>query len=331
LSWIALIVGVPALLAIFIVGPRHNLPTWAAGLAAGAVAAAWGFSWVHSKRYLALSAQEALDHDHRPPVVYLRSFKDDRHRGVVSLKDRFPLWRFLHPIRTWGAFLNSLDVRTEEELLASVLQHIGPVIAIGRPHEKLPQLGAARVYVDQDSWRQTIHDFLAKAALVVLRLGETPGFYWEVEQAATRMEPHRILLLVPLSRKRYNEFCERAKIHFPKGLPPWNWSALRNLISPNLTGKQKALVYFQADWTPVFVDLTRVRWPRKLRLRMLTRRDYINVFDWALQPVYTQLGIPWQPPRFTFRGVMVILYKAIPALVITLIAAVLLIFAFSSR
>ena len=285
--------------------------------------AIWFFLYARSKRCFVLSAQDVLANDTRPPVIYLRSFKDDRDSSVSTMKNRFPLWRLLHPFKLWASGLNIFDTRTEEEVLAEALLQIGPVVGIGRPGEKLPQLGAARVYVGDDHWQQTVHDFLSRAGLVVLRLGKTPGFFWEVEQSATKMDPARLILLVPLSRRKYDEFCERAAVHFPKGLPAYNCSAFRRVFGANLLGDLKAMIYFKPDWTPMFVDLAKIRWPWKYKLRMAGRRDLLNAYDWALQPVYSQLEVKWEPPSYGPARVGAILFKSVPLLFIIGIAVLI--------
>jgi hypothetical protein len=267
-----------------------------------------------SKKCFALSAQETLAVDLRPPVIYLRSFKDDRVTAAANFKQHFPLWRLLHPIKLWGSVLNFFDNRTEEEMLAKVLSQVGPVVGIGRPGEKLPQLGAARVYVGDDEWQKTVRDFLSQAGLVVLRLGKTPGFFWEVEQSAGRMDPARLILLVPLSSRKYRDFCDRAAPHFSKGLPAYNCSRFRRIFGANLLGDLKAMIYFEPDWTPVFVDLARVRSPWRHKLRMAGRRDLLNAYDWAMQPVYRQLGVEWKAPSFGPASIGVVLFKSIPVL-----------------
>ena len=57
------------------------------------------------------------------PVLYLRSFADD---GCAA--------------RRYGAL-------TEEEQLAKALAWVGPLLAVGRPGEVLPHVGAQRIYV----------------------------------------------------------------------------------------------------------------------------------------------------------------------------------------
>lgn len=45
---------------------------------------------------------------------------------------------------------------TEEEELAAVMNEIGPFVAIGCPGEELPELGAYRIYVQREDWREEV-------------------------------------------------------------------------------------------------------------------------------------------------------------------------------
>jgi hypothetical protein len=325
-SIMALLLGVAgSVLVGFTLTDVINNKDWGGylfALPAAAGGGIWYALYARSKRCFALSAQDVLAHDTRPPVIYLRSFKDDG-RYVKTMKDKLPLWRLLHPIKLWGSVLNAFDTRTEEEVLAEVLCKIGPVVGIGRPGEKLPQLGAARVYVDDDHWQQTVHDFLSQAGLVVLRLGKTPGFFWEVEQSTSKMNPARLIVLVPLSHRKYAQFCERAATHFPKGLPAYNCSRFRRIFGANLLGNLKAMIYFEPDWTPVFVDLARIHWPWKYKLRMAGRRDLFNAYDWALQPVYKQLAVEWTPPIYSPTRIATVVFKSVPLLFLIGIAVLI--------
>jgi len=143
----------------------------------------------HSQQKISLAlCSEVLENDPRQPVIYLRSFKDDKGAGrpmdVLRVSNMKYLWHMIF------AFYNGLHEFmgwSEEEILAQVLTTVGPMVAIGRPGEKLPQLGAARVYVEDAVWQPKVHEFLEKAALVVLRLGKTEGSggRWSSRQAGS--------------------------------------------------------------------------------------------------------------------------------------------------
>jgi hypothetical protein len=134
------------------------------------------------------SATELLANDARPPILILRSFSDDdlpvaaRFRGNSTL--------------SWTSSANL----TLEELLAEVLGAYGPVIAIGRPGEKVPPLGAGRMYVTHQEWRQRVDDLLARCQVVVMIIGEIKGedgVAWEFRRLLEVQPLKKVLLVFP--------------------------------------------------------------------------------------------------------------------------------------
>ena len=115
-----------------------------------------------------------------PFVLYLRSFVDDK-----TTKKRISIFN---------------DVRTEEEVLVSVLSDIAPVYAIGDPKDKKMPLGASRIYVDDKHWKSTVIDMMNRAVVVVLRLGKTDSFWWEVETAVKNISLDKVMFVVPESK-----------------------------------------------------------------------------------------------------------------------------------
>lgn len=138
-----------------------------------------------SLQHEAATAEEAMRRDPRPPVVYLRSFQDDG-QALEAPFDPGGL----------GRRIAALLLRTPEQELADALAHVGPVIAIGKPGERLPELGAARLYVPHDAWQARVHALLDAAALVVLRVGSSPGVRWEIEQTLAHVPPTRRLFIL---------------------------------------------------------------------------------------------------------------------------------------
>jgi len=137
------------------------------------------------RRTEALTAAEAMARDPRPPVLYLRSFQDDAAVALAGGGWRLP--RRIGRLMVWA---------TPEQELSRILNRIGPVVAIGKPGEPLPELGAARVYVAHADWQAVVGDLMRKAALVVVRVGESPGVLWEIEQALQHLPRERLLLVV---------------------------------------------------------------------------------------------------------------------------------------
>jgi hypothetical protein len=164
-----------------------------------------------ARRRTATAARAALETDERPPIVYLRSFRDDGV-GVTG-------WWY-EALQSVHALLN----KTIEERLIDVLSRYGPVVTIGRPGEELPELGAARVYVGDDHWQNLITDLLSEpGAVAVLRAGETQGLRWELQKIGGMLSPSQVLLFLPFAMKgsranrdaRYGAFRAWAGECFP--------------------------------------------------------------------------------------------------------------------
>ncbi len=217
--------------------------------------------WVTGKRYIADSATDELLRDPRPPVLYLRSFEHD-FTTAAGLPSSQGFARMF----------------TEEEQLAMAMRKIGPFIAIGAPGEELPHLGAARTYVDHENWQHVVRELMARARLVVLRAGDTPGFWWELSQAAKTVPPERLLFLIPMDRDGYERFCVQANSQLPVPLPPYEGTF-------NDTVSVQAAVYFKRDWTPEFLhfdwDAMRTTSPRTVYSRLVL----------VLRPFFRHLGV----------------------------------------
>jgi pSer/pThr/pTyr-binding forkhead associated (FHA) protein len=167
--------------------------------------------------------EPAARSDLRKPILFLRPFEDDAQttlqpRGwIASISgiradstswgqnagglDKPSAGRFTvkslalnaNPIRLFRMVID-YGVETSEELLVRYFETFGPVIAIGKPGERLSTPGSARMYVDDDHWQQAILTELNRAQAVVIQPGTSAGVHWELEQIRARVEPYRVLL-----------------------------------------------------------------------------------------------------------------------------------------
>jgi hypothetical protein len=175
-----------------------QLPYALAWLAAGTV---WRAMTVHGRKLLQWDAIQLLRRDSRAPILYLRSFDDDAA---------------LDP----GGSGKTIEVR-----LAEVFRKLGPVISIGKPGEKLPQLGTNRFYVSDDDWRTAIEYFLRRAQAIVILVGGSPGVRWEVEEALRTAGRHLLFFFPHLLPRR-----ER------------NWRSTWRLRRRNVSGLDRKLL-----------------------------------------------------------------------------------------
>lgn len=143
-------------------------------------------------QHRASSWQELRQLDDRPPVLYLRSFNDEGPDQEFT-------------VGSWG------DERLEE-VVQNAAALIGPFIAIGKPGEPLPLLGAARDYVGDDQWRAHVREGLAEAKLAVLLLGNTEGLNEEIGMLVGGPREKAVFLLPPAPTDelaaRFVRLCE---------------------------------------------------------------------------------------------------------------------------
>ena len=213
------------------------------------------------------------------PVLYLRSFSDDERAGTRH-----------------GAL-------TEEEHLARALAWIGPLVAVGRPGERLPQVGAQRVYLTNDTWQARVSELMKSAAMVVLRTGSSEGFHWEVTHALSTLSPERLLVIVD-SRKELRTLLDAIARHL--GQPRAKVRCRGRSI-----GTVKGLMMFEAGWLP-----------RSLRMRRGTFRAFgedgtlAGRFVLSLRPLFDRRGITYHVPPLSRLKIFWLLFVLVWAIAI---------------
>ncbi|MEU4982525.1 transferase [Streptomyces sp. NPDC021969] len=199
-------------------------------------------------------------------VLYLRSFRDDQR---LSRPHRIPLA---------GAWLGAAVGigQGEEERIADALSWAGILVGVGAPGERVPRAGARRMYLPPDDWQTPVSTMMRGAALVVIVLGKGRGTLWEIREAMRTLPPERLLLLVPMREKAYDEFRALAGDLTPGVLPAYKRGRA-------LSSRVRGIIHFEPDWTAQFValrrpspledqlvgSLDRAMWPAMVRLTEL--------------------------------------------------------------
>lgn len=198
-----------------------------------------------------ISALEAMQKDPRPPVIYLRSFDQEMRQNTLKelLKDAFQGTPLPGSQSAWGP--------REQYEFAKVMKKFGPYIAIGRPGEKLPELGAARAYVSDDNWQQEVTNWIDRASIIVVEAGRTPGLAWELGRLIRHAHAKKVLMILPERKSGYNLFRDWVRQVLPVPLPE-QWPESR-------------LIAFNADWQP---------WPLPRQPKLMdTLRPFISRND----------------------------------------------------
>jgi hypothetical protein len=186
--------------------------------------------WLSNKyrarqRFLFLSAEEEIENDTRQPVLYLRPFSDDK------------------------MIARAIGFKSIEQEMKLVLFDIGPFIAFAEPNNEPPDPGAARLHASQEHWQEEVREVMSKAQLVIMRIGDSPSFWWEVREAIVRVRPERLVFLTPAERAEveYERFRQKANNWLPYQLSEHKvkWSPF---------GPHGGIIYFNPDWTPQLRD-----------------------------------------------------------------------------
>jgi hypothetical protein len=137
------------------------------------------------QRLVRVSLSELQTRDLRAPILYLRSFQDDR---IALPAPRLPLPpKILDYARR--------DLRLEHLLLEEGTPY-GPVVALGDPNEKLPAYGAAKGYFDNASWRDAVAKIADESRAVVIALNVTDSIWWEVAHIVSSGHLDKTLFLM---------------------------------------------------------------------------------------------------------------------------------------
>lgn len=189
------------------------------------------------RRHAALRAVDQRERDARPWLLYLRSFRDDKLRVYTHMSPRHSLLERL------------LAFRRErfELMLTWHLWRFGPVVAVGRPGERLAQLGAAREYLPADAWQAEIEDRMVNASAIVVVLGRTEGLAWELRTIERLAVADKMMIVVPPLReaeleRRWDAFNE---IGGSAGWPPVPAAARRRALVVTLSRTESAT---PGDW-----------------------------------------------------------------------------------
>jgi hypothetical protein len=159
-----------------------NAITWPFGAAlvgSFALAFAGGLIRNRGRRLLQPTASETQAQDSRRPIVLLRSFPDDALTVVT------------------GRSKEGLETSDFEEGIADQFAPFGPFVAIGKPGEALPTLGAARNYYSDAEWQDAVSKWMDEALIIVVIAGITAGLRWELETIRSSGHLDKLLVLMP--------------------------------------------------------------------------------------------------------------------------------------
>lgn len=140
-------------------------------------------AWAQNR--LVFSVGQVMRQDSRPPILFLRSFRDERIR-------------LQHPRTTWlGRISQSVRPRNElEHLVLDQFSPSGPVVTVGNPQDAFPRYGAAREYLSHQGWHARVEALWHQSRCVVVAIDQTEGVLWEIQSLVASGLASRCLFLL---------------------------------------------------------------------------------------------------------------------------------------
>jgi uncharacterized membrane protein YfcA len=136
------------------------------------------------RRHYVLRADRVLELDNRQPILFLRSFANDK-------------------VRLWGkGIVGKLRRRTIDEAIKRSAERLGPFIAIANPNTNLPRLGASQTYFSNDTWHNAIARWVQMAQMIVMVAGRTEGIRWELDHIFSNEEQTKLAIFVPPAMRK---------------------------------------------------------------------------------------------------------------------------------
>jgi hypothetical protein len=243
-------------------------------------------SW-RGRQYVAQASAESIITDAKAHLLYLRAFRSDPR----------------------------MEATTEEEALVDLLRPFGELVAIGRPGERLPTPGAARIYTSDEEWKDVVKRQMQATRLVVIRAAVGENVLWELTQAAKTVDPQKLLILVlKMKAEDYESFRTKANPILGVSLPDRAtlWRFGRGLGFRRVSG----FISFAADWKPTFLAL---------KGPYFRSGSFKRLAKYALRPVFESSGLEWHPPPISVSQVgMVIVFFILGVAAVFVVLIILL-------
>ncbi len=218
-------------------------------------------------------------------LLYLRSFAYDR--ALAAAAPTSPRWWMNSPYE----ILLGIGL-TVEDVVVRQFAAAGRVVAVGRPGERLPLIGAQRGYLPAEDWQGAVTELLRGAHAVLMMASLGRGTIWEFTEAVRTVPPTRLVLLIAGDAEEYAHFrsaVTQEDTRRAAGRPDWPAPPrLPDLpaCTPPTTGVHwkfplHTIITFDTAWHPTVTGfhpvLPRLRWIWTARRRV--RRELAPIVD----------------------------------------------------
>lgn len=216
-----------------------------------------------------LNTPKILNSETRMPLLYLRSFSyESVDKSSAKPEDR----------------LSQLyEKENDDEVLALALRDVGPLIAIGKPSDKIPPLGALRLYFEDEEWQEQVERLISISRFAIIQAGYTEGTDWEIQRCRNLLPPEKVIFSF-LSWLKF----DRESRQLEYDLLAIQIKRIYGRALPEKIGNASFL-YFDKEWNPHLVGLT--GW----------KRIFFGIY--SIPSMFWQFVYKIYTPTFGVRGI----------------------------
>jgi len=86
------------------------------------------------------------------------------------------------------------------------------IISFGNPEDYLPNFGSTKVYTDNESWKETIKEYIINSKKILILEGLSEGLIWELKYIRENISPSKVLIITYPSKykdsKSYKKYMD---------------------------------------------------------------------------------------------------------------------------
>ena len=120
----------------------------------------------------------------------------------------------------------SKDNNVEEEFFCNAINKTHPVYAVGDPNKVLQPNGAVRFYLTEEEWKDVVSDITNKSNFVLLRVANTEGTNWEIDNVINNQLLKKVIFVV-YNPTDYAWLTHKINNSIPAQLPSLNFEEYR--------------------------------------------------------------------------------------------------------
>lgn len=170
-------------------------------------------------------------------------------KGFTNIFGDFLSYDNIDRIQLCNLYLRPFNIDTTssglkiEKSISKHFSEYAQVVSIGNPATILPSLGSISIFATDDKWKETVTTLMERAKIIIIRIGQTEGTLWELEQCISLEYQYKSIFVID-SKQQYtllsnsiNEISlfvsepltnEIAAIYFNHVSHKWEYLALGN-------------------------------------------------------------------------------------------------------